>query len=120
MYGLKRGIDLSFLKGRELGQVAIGVYQIVFAFDEDVRISVQGQFSYFDGHDELLWSPGPGSSNIAARTVSLLGASIETFEAKEDGTIGLTFSNGQSLSILDSCKEYESYDITRPGETIIV
>jgi hypothetical protein len=30
------------------------------------------------------------------------------------------FSNGHRLTILDSYKEYESYDITRPGQTIIV
>jgi hypothetical protein len=30
------------------------------------------------------------------------------------------FSNGHRLSILDSSKEYESYDITRPGQTIVV
>lgn len=49
MYGLKSDIDLSFLNGRELIQVAIGLYQIQFGFDGDVRISVEGEFSYFDG-----------------------------------------------------------------------
>jgi len=37
MYGLKKDIDLSFLTGRELIQLAIGVYQVQFGFDEDVR-----------------------------------------------------------------------------------
>jgi hypothetical protein len=32
------------LNGRLVEQVAIGVYQIVFGFDEDVRISVEGRF----------------------------------------------------------------------------
>jgi hypothetical protein len=43
MYGLEKEFDLSFLNGREVEQVAIGVYQIQFGFDEDVRVSVEGQ-----------------------------------------------------------------------------
>jgi hypothetical protein len=49
MYGLKKGLGLSFLGGLQLEQIAIGVYQIIFGFDEDVRISAYSQFNYFDG-----------------------------------------------------------------------
>ena len=120
MYGLKKEIDLSFLTGRELGQLAIGVYQIQFGFDEDVRISVESEFRYFDGQAEWTWRPKPNSSSIAARAVALLGATIESFESNVDGTLILAFSNHHRLTILDSFKDYESYDITRPGQTIIV
>jgi Family of unknown function (DUF6188) len=120
MCGLTKGIDLRFLKGREVIQVAIGAYQIQFGFDEDVRISVQSQFCYFDGREEWIWKPEPGAAQIAARTVALLGVTIETFEGHEDGTLRLIFSNGQRLTVLDSSKEYESYDIARPGQTIVV
>jgi Family of unknown function (DUF6188) len=120
MYGLRNDIDLSFLNGRLVEQVAIGVYQIIFGFDEDVRISVYFEYSYFDGLDESVWKPEPGFAQIAARTVALLGATVQSFEGREDGMLTLTFSNGHRLTIPDSSKEYESYDITRPGETIIV
>ena len=120
MYGLSKDTDLSFLNGREVEQVAIGVYQIHFGFDEDVRISVEGQFAYFDGQEEWVWKPEPGAARIAARTVSLLGATIKTFDGKEDGTLSLAFSNGQRLTIVDNSKQYESYNITRPGQTIVV
>src|SRR5579859_755495 len=114
MYGLKKGVDLNFLKSREVVQVAIGVYQTQFGFDEDVSVYVHSQFGYFDGRDEWVWKPEPGGPQIAARTVALLGATIESFQAHEDGTLKLIFSNGQRLTILDNSKEYESYDITRP------
>jgi hypothetical protein len=120
MYGLSKGLDLSFLNGRQVEQVAIGIYQIIFGFDEDVRISAYSEFSYFDGREEWVWKPEPGAAQIAARTVSLLGTTIESFEAQVNGTLFLVFSNGQHLTILDSSKEYESYDITRRGETIVV
>ena len=120
MHGLKKAIDLSFLNGRELIQVAVGLYHTIFKFEEDVAISVEGEFRYFDGQTEWLWRPEPGSSLIAARTVALLGATIESFESNADGTLALTFSNGQRLTLADSSREYESYQITRPGETIVV
>jgi hypothetical protein len=120
MYGLSKDIELSFLIRREVIQVAIGIYQIIFGFDEDVKISVQAQFKYFDGKTESVWIPEPGSAQIAARTVALLGATIESFKSYENGTLALMFSNGHRLNILDSSKEYESYDITRPGQTIVV
>ena len=120
MYGLSKDIDLSFLAGRQVEQVAIGVYQVQFRFDEEVTISVESHFRYFDGQPEWIWSAEPGAALAASRTVSLLTATIERFEIQENGTLFLMFSNGHRLSILDSSKEYQSYDITRPGQTIIV
>jgi hypothetical protein len=120
MYGLKREIDLSFLTGRELIQVAIGSFQVQFRFDEDVAVSVEAEFRYFDGEQEWIWQQETSSPQTAARTVAMLGASITSFETNESGTLALAFSNGHRLTILDSFKEYESYDMTRPGHTIIV
>jgi Family of unknown function (DUF6188) len=120
MYGLRKEIDLSFLTGRELIQVGIGIFQVQFHFDEDVTVSVEAEFCYLDGQDEWIWRQEPSPPQIAARTVAMLGASITGFETNENGTLMLTFSNGHLLTILDSFKEYESYAITRPGQTIIV
>jgi len=120
MYGLRKDIDLSFLNGRQVEQVAIGVYQIQFGFDEDVRISTYMQFDYFDGRVEWIWKPEPGAAQIAARTVALLVPRIESLQRHEDGTLKLIFSNRQHLTIFDSSQEYESYDITLPGRTIVV
>jgi len=118
MYGLQKGIDLTFLNNRELIQVAVGFYNIIFRFDEDVAITVEAEFTYFDGRSETVWKPG--ASHIAASTVELLESSIVSVEGFENGTLALKFANGQRLTILDSSKEYESYDITRPGVTIVV
>lgn len=120
MYGLSADIDLNFLIGREVLQVAIGSYQVIFGFDENVRISVESEFRYFDGEREWIWRPEPGAPQIAARTVVLLGSVINSFEAHSDGTLQLAFSRGSRLTFLDSSEEFESYDITRPGQTIIV
>jgi hypothetical protein len=63
------------------------------AFDEDVRITTYSQFSYFDGQEEWIWKPEPGATQIAARTVSLLGATIQSFEGQENGTLSLVFEH---------------------------
>jgi hypothetical protein len=120
MYGLRKDLDLSFLNSREVIQVAIGVYEVRFGFDEDVSITAYGEFRFFDGQQEWTWKPEPGGAQTAARTVSLLGATIESFEGQENGTLSLEFSNGQRLIIPDSSREYESYDITGPGSNIVV
>lgn len=52
MYGFKSDIDLSFLNGRKLIQIAIGLYHVSFRFDEEVAVSVEGEFRYFDGQAE--------------------------------------------------------------------
>lgn len=120
MYGLSKDLDLNFLSGREIEQIAIGSHEIIFAFDEDVSVTVYSEFRFFDGQDEYIWTPEPAGPQIAARTLSLLGAVIQNFKGRQDGTLLLAFSNGQRLIILDSSKEHESYDIARPGSTIVV
>lgn len=73
-------------------QIALGVRHISFRFDEDVGISVKGEFSYFDGQAEW-WDREQNPAQMANRTVSLVGATIQNFVAHEDGTLILTFSN---------------------------
>jgi hypothetical protein len=118
MRGLDKNIDLTFLKGREAIQVAIGVHQVIFAFDGDVTISVESHFCYSSKGNSSEWRPG--AKQLAANTVQLLGAVVEGVHGHEDGTLELTFSNGDRLVITDASKEYESYQITRRGETIVV
>lgn len=118
MYGLKDNIDLSFLKGREVIQVAIGTYQVIFAFDEDVTVSVEAQFEYSAKSGLVEWRPG--ASHLAANAVGLLGSKVESVHSQKDGTVDLAFSNGDRLVLRDVSKEHESYQITRRGETIVV
>jgi hypothetical protein len=119
MYGLDITIDLSFLIGREAIQIAIGLYQVIFAFDDSVSISVESEFRLISPQGDVsIWQP-PGPYTAAA-ALRLLGAKIENVSGQKDGTLMITFSGGDILTILDSSKEYQSYDITCPGRTIVV
>jgi hypothetical protein len=118
MYGLDPEIDISFLIAREMIQVAIGLHQIIFAFDENVTLSVEGKFEYRSSSGSSVWTPG--ASSAAASTVALLGKKITDVHRHDRSLLELLFSSGDRLLVFDVSKEYESYQITRPGETIVV
>lgn len=118
MHGLDTKIDLSFLKGREVIQVAIGIHDVQFVFDKDVRISITGSFRYVSREGSSEWQPG--APEAAAPAIRLLGATVERVYGRKDGTLDLELSTGDCLTILDNSKEYESYTITYPGRTIVV
>jgi hypothetical protein len=118
MYGLKREVDLTFLRGREVVQLAIGMHQVIFNFDEDISISIEGAFEYSSHASCSVWRPG--APLIAAATVNLLTTRVEAVDGHEDGTLDLKFSNGDRLLIRDTSREYESFQISRRGGIIVV
>ena len=119
MYGLKKEIDLSFLVGRELEQVAVGLYQVQFHFDKSVSIGVSSRFTVWDSADRVTeWSPQ--NPRLAAPTFDCLHHSINSVITEENGTLTLGFSNGAHIVIFDNDPAYESYTITAPGLTIVV
>lgn len=118
MWGLDPSIDLSFLLGRELLLVEIAKGTVAFSFDEDVKIMVEGEFQHHFDKGYRRWRPG--EIQTAAQTLNLLGSIVRDAVGKADGTLEIEFSNGERLVILDSSKEYESYQIIHRGPMIIV
>jgi hypothetical protein len=119
VYGIPKNTDLSFLKGREVQQVCIGVFQVQFRLDQNVSIFVTGCFRYIDESGSAYeWLPK--NHNLAARTANLLGLVITDLTAEPSGTLTLVFSNAAKLIIFDDSKQYESYEIHKPGLTIVV
>jgi len=119
VYGLSKDTDLSFLSGQEVTQVAIGVFQVQFHFDKDAIISVEGEFQYFSENSSSHWHQG--TPEAAAPALRLLGSSIQKVDGKEDGTLDLTFSNGDRLVVKDNSEQYESYTIAGgPRGTIVM
>jgi len=120
MYGFKEDLDVSFLVGLELGQVAIGEYQVQFGFDQDTPISVELFFRYTSAEGSVEWTQQPQSSKAAAATLNLLGASVVAATIVDPKTLELEFSNGDRLQLLDVSERYESLSITRPGLNLYV
>jgi hypothetical protein len=119
VYGLHHDVDLSFLMRREVLQVCIGMFQVQIHFDQNVSISVEARLQYTDRAGKTFeWLPNKPSQ--AATTVDLLGLVISDLRPEPNGTLTLIFSDIAKLIIFDDHKRHESYQIVKPGTTIVV
>jgi hypothetical protein len=118
MYGIPDDIDWSFLTGKPLEQVAIGIADVQLHFFKDVTVSIQSDFDHFSKGKRL--SAAPELSKKATTLVSLLGSSINAVTTEARKTLILVFSNGDMLRVYDSSDHYESFNITYPGGDMII
>lgn len=118
MHGLTSDVDLEFIVGREVIQIAIGVHQVIVAFDQNLKISIEGEFEYITKVARVKWRPS--ASEVAAKTVGLLGLRVGSISSQTDGALELSFSNGDRLVLKDTNPEYESYQIVTSEKTMVV
>jgi hypothetical protein len=119
MYGLPKGLDLSFFDGKECIQICFGLHQVDIHFHEDVSVAIRAAFRHQQAGPE---PPSAGSALpfSAVGLLRLLGTKVEKVVGADTGTLTLSFSNGDVLEILDSEKAYESYEIRRGDECYVV
>jgi Family of unknown function (DUF6188) len=117
MYGLTAEIDLSFLVGGELQQVAVGQHEVILHFFKGISITVQSDLRLSEGDDQ-----GDRLSGAPSQGVVLIGllASSVVRASGADGTLTMEFSDGSTLAVYDSSPNFESYTITYDGGTIVV
>jgi len=108
---------IDVLLDRELVQLAIGQYEVIFAFDKDVTLSIESQFSYTSAAETVDWRPG--QPRAAAKAVGLLGTTVVTAERKDEDDLRLTFSNGDRLIVTKSTDRFESYQVTAKDLTVV-
>ena len=117
LYPLGDDVDLSFLEGRELIQVSIGIYQVIFGFAGELTITVEVCFVIEEPKGQTTWKPE--AINEASRTVCLLGRT--TKEVRRSGSaLELQFGDGYSLTIRPVESRYESYQINDGRRLLIV
>ena len=117
MYGLTADVDLSFLVGAELLQVAAGQNEVILNFFGDVSIMIAADL-------RLSRSEHPGerlshAPSQATTLIRLLGLSVLQASGA-DGTLRLELSDGSTLEVYDSWPNYESYTITHRAGLIVV
>ncbi|MEJ7623683.1 MAG: DUF6188 family protein [Pyrinomonadaceae bacterium] len=119
MYGLPDDFSTDFLLGRNLEQICINENQVYFHFDNQLFITVEGTYAYQNVESEagelLIEVP-----RFDANVLQLLGSSVRKCASSPDGTLNLSFDNGQTLTMLDSSREFESYQIRYKDLIIIV
>lgn len=112
MHRLSTDTDLSFLVGRTFQEIAGDNYQVRLVFDEGVEIALECECEV-DG----VRTPLGAQEQVLSPFV---GRSIRDFEHCGDGRVRLSFDPLGVLTLLDSGKEFESYNITWKGGTIVV
>lgn len=119
MFGLKRDIRTDFLIGVELQQVSFGAFQLILSFSNEVTLSVESKFKLQrENSPPMMWVPGDFS--IFPELGHLFGVAVDQYEIPGDGRLILKFKNGNIVSVYDSNKNYESFQLTGAGRTIIV
>lgn len=108
----------ELLQNREVVQLAIGVYQVVFGFDGDIALSVESCFRYASDSETVEWRPR--EIHAATKTAKLIGHTVTNVHESEDGSLQLSFSNGDLLTVMRTGNGFESYQLTGRGVTLVV
>lgn len=112
--------QLSFLIGLHVEQVSVGEHQVILHFSDDVDLSIETTVRQAmpKAAGEVSWSPGIVTQPIYLQRV--LGATVDSQRVSEDGSLRLSFSSGDTMSIERRPDGLESYQITKPDACIVV
>ena len=118
MYGLPPGFDASRFVGRTVEQVSFSENTVHLAFDEDVGITISSSFSHSTGRGVFRSARVMSVPVSDSRLMQLAGASVESAESTDEGTLTLRFTNGHVFECYDDSPMYESYHLTFGDEEI--
>jgi Family of unknown function (DUF6188) len=128
MYGLPPDVDLNFFVGRDLNHVEVGLANVRFNFDGPVlapgvqdllSLTVQSRIEHSSKGSVNEWEGDENNPLSAASLLGLVGKSVVTVHGDPDGTLTLTFSNGDAVTIFDN-EGYEAYQICNGDQRIYV
>jgi Family of unknown function (DUF6188) len=119
MYGLDKSEDLSFMIGKDLEQVAVGSYQVILNFRQDLSISIESSCQLID-KSETTTHMSSEDPEKTKNLVCLLGKQIIKANNLGKGSLELSFSGDYKLLLFDDSDNYESYNICSPENRIIV
>jgi len=118
MYGLPKDISLKFFEQQELEGISVGKYTVILNFSAAITLTIQSSFA--SSTSTRFPNSGEELPLSAHCLLPLIGASVLKVDGGNDGTLKLLFSNNEELLVYDDDPNYESYVITKEGETVIV
>ncbi len=118
MYGVPDSAEWSFLVGREVLQVCIGLHQVSLRFDGQVSMNIECDFDHTPVADTL--HSRSGLPQKAAGLVSLPGSKVISATSKDGKILEIRFANKETLKLYDSNELYESFQVTTSEKEIIV
>ena len=128
MYGLKPDVDLSFFVGRDLNGVYVGLANVQFDFNGPsfalgvqslLSLTVQSRIEHSSKGSVYEWEGAENNPLSAASLLGLVGKSVVSVHGDPDGTLALTFSNDDVVTIFDQ-EGYEAYQICYEDQRIYV
>lgn len=119
MYDLPKGATFDFLRNQELELLCFAPYTVTLHFGEGIQLQIEGSFEHvIAGQDaKPVASKFPMSGS---RLMRLLLERVSKVSTKHDGTLPLSFGDGDLVVIKGNAGPYESYNVTRPGHPLIV
>lgn len=120
MYGLASSTRLDFLIGVELEQVAFSLYQLILRFSEETSISIEGICRVLSKNGKTLLEWHSNELTDLSEIGRLLGHQITHCSIPGDGSVLIHFDHEVCLEVLDSKKDFESYQITNRDLVIVV
>jgi Family of unknown function (DUF6188) len=114
MHGLPEGLDLSFFVGKRLQKITFVEANIFFGFEGNVRITAMSSIQHQQMSDAHCNRIGVKQSLPVNHStlMSLLEKTVTEGHGDEEGTLSLTFNDGQVLRFFDDTPGYESYSFT--------
>lgn len=103
---------------RELIQLRVGVYQLIFAFEGDITLSVESAVKFELGTEKGEWFPEQPAA--AAILTQLVGKAVSQVEDVDDNDLRLVFADGGILVVSGKSVVGEAYQITVPSGVYVV
>ena len=121
MYGLPKDLNLSFFVGKKLNSIMFVAFNIYFHIEGNVKIHLESTFQHQQKRDVDHGRVGIRQSIPVSNTslMSLLEQEVISASGDDDGTLCLSFSDGQVLRCFEDTKAYEAYSFT-DGENLYV
>ena len=118
MPGIPADLDLSFLHGKELVQVCLGVWQVQFHFEPTASLTVEGDWELTDAEGRVIDRSSDTVRDSPFHLHLLLQRVVVGTEVSAPLSFALQFTGGLVLRVFVSGNGGESFSI-QPGNIFV-
>lgn len=118
MFGVPSNLDLSAFPGREVIGVQFGAHQVRVQLHPDGCLSWEGRYELETDGGSSAEAGTPDDALNESRLTHLVGSKIVLATSVPPGQVQFRFSNGHRLSLIDSSRDYESFELW-PGPIVV-
>lgn len=109
MYKIPADLNLSFLIGKEITQLNVSRYVVVFKFDPQGSIAIESEFEIIEGSNKIMWNQEVSQLDLPIKT--LFQSKIVDYKVESEQCLVIILENDLSIRIFDHSEQYESFQI---------